>query len=142
MVYVIIRNRRLSNLSIPALLASNEVKKRLARCYNDIHKELYGVGVTQLKIEAVNETMMMFLVKHQRVSALKALEENYPELKQSVDAALHQEFKRKIEWKLAQEMQLNVSGVLRDYDPRSGWACTVIIADAEDCEPDESRMSH
>ncbi|MRN56417.1 DUF2294 family protein [Paenibacillus sp. LC-T2] len=118
-------------LSIVVLLSSNEIKKKLSRCYNEVHKELYGVGVTQLKIDAVNETMIMFLVKHQRVTALRALEEHYPELKQSVDAALHQEFKRRIQKKLSEEMNLPVTGVLRDYDPQTAWACTLVITDAE-----------
>lgn len=119
------------SLSITLLLSSNEFKKKLSRCYNEVHKELYGVGVTQLKIEAVNDTMIMFLVKHQRVTALRALEEHYPELKQSVDAALHQEFKRRIQKKLSEEMNLSVTGVLRDYEPQTAWACTVVITDAE-----------
>lgn len=112
------------------LLSSNEHKKKLSRCYNEVHKELYGVGVNQLKIEAANETMLMFLVKHQRVAALRALEEHYPELKQSVDAALHQEFKRRIQKKLSVELELPVAGVLRDYDPQTAWACTVIICES------------
>ncbi len=86
--------------------------------------------MTQLKIEAVNETMIMFLVKHQRVAALRALEDHYPELKQSVDAALHQEFKRRIQKKLTEELELPAAGVLRDYDPQTAWACTVIICDS------------
>jgi hypothetical protein len=118
------------SLTVALLLSSNDFKKRLARCYNEIHKELYGVGVTQLRIDAVNETMIIFMVKHQRVSILRAIEEHYPELKQSVDAALHQEFKRRIQKKLSEEMNLPVTGVLRDYDPHTAWACTVIIGDA------------
>lgn len=117
-------------LTVALLLSSNEHKKKLSRCYNEVHKELYGVGVTQLKIEAVNETMIMFLVKHQRVAALRALEDHYPELKQSVDAALHQEFKRRIQKKLIAELGLPAAGVLRDYDPQTAWACTVIICDS------------
>ncbi|MNB87931.1 hypothetical protein D3C75_349360 [compost metagenome] len=116
-------------LNVSLLLSSNEYKKKLSRCYNEVHKELYGVGVTQLRLEAANETMIMFLVKHQRVAALRALEEHYPELKQSVDAALHQEFKRRIQKKLAEELELPVAGVLRDYDPQTAWACTVVICD-------------
>ncbi|ASA24105.1 Na-translocating system protein MpsC family protein [Paenibacillus donghaensis] len=114
-------------MSIAILLSSNESKKKLSRCYNEVHKELYGVGVTQLKIDAAGELMLMFLVKHQRVTALRALEEHYPELKQSVDAALHQEFKRRIQKKLTEEMNLPVTGVLRDYDPHTSWACTIVI---------------
>lgn len=116
-------------MNIPVLLSSNEYKKKLSRCYNEVHKELYGVGVNQLRLEAANDTMIMFLVKHQRVAALRALEEYYPELKQSVDAALHQEFKRRIQKKLAEELELPVAGVLRDYDPQTAWACTVVICD-------------
>ncbi|WP_151737122.1 Na-translocating system protein MpsC family protein [Paenibacillus tengchongensis] len=117
-------------MTLAPLLSSNEYKKKLSRCYNEVHKELYGVGVTQLRIEPVSGTMIMFLVKHQRVPALRALEDHYPELKQSVDAALHQEFKRRIRARLAEELELEVTGVLRDYDPETGWACTVVMSEA------------
>jgi SET domain-containing protein len=116
-------------LTVTGLLSSNEYKKRLSRCYNEVHRELYGVGVTQLRIDAAGESMILFLVKHQRVTALRALEENYPELKQSVDAALHHEFKRKFQKKLTEELNLPVTGVLRDYDPGTGWASTIIISE-------------
>ena len=116
-------------MTVNDLLSSNEFKKRLSRCYNDVHRELYGVGVTQLRIDAAGESMILFMVKHQRVTALRALEENYPELKQSVDAALHQEFKRIFRKKLADELNLPVAGVLRDYDPGTGWASTIIISE-------------
>lgn len=116
-------------MSVSSLLSSNEMKKKLSRCYNEIHKDLYGVGVTQMKIEAVDDMMIMFLVKHQRVVALKALEAHYPELKQSVDSALHQEFKLRFQNKLSDEMELSVKGMLRDYDPASEWACTLVITE-------------
>lgn len=114
-------------MSVSRLLSSNEQKKKLSRCYNEVHRELYGVGVTQLRIEAVSEDMMLFLVKHQRVAALKALEDHHAALKQSVDSALHQEFKLRFQSRLADDLDLSVKGLLRDYDPASEWACTIII---------------
>ncbi|MCL6456590.1 MAG: DUF2294 domain-containing protein [Gorillibacterium sp.] len=117
-------------MSISLLLSSNEHKKKMSRCYNEVHKEIYGVGVTQLRIEAVADGMIMFLVKHQRVVALRALEDHYTELKQSVDSALHHEFKLRFQKKLSEEMDLPIQGVLRDYDPASEWACTLIIMES------------
>lgn len=114
-------------MPIAQLLASNEQKKKMSRCYNEVHKEIYGVGVTQLRIEAASEGMLLFLVKHQRVAALRALEDHYGDLKQTVDAALHHEFKLRFQKRLAAEMDLPIKGVLRDYDPITEWACTLMI---------------
>jgi len=104
---------------------TNEVKKQLTRCYNEINKEIYGFGVTQLKI-AEDDGIISFYVKHQRVTALKALEARYGLMKQAVDYALHSEFKIRFRRRL-EELGLKAAAILRDYDPASEWAVTVVI---------------
>ncbi|MDI3328771.1 MAG: DUF2294 domain-containing protein [Alicyclobacillaceae bacterium] len=103
-----------------------EGRKTLARLYNEVNKEIYGFGVNQLKVE-IDGNIITFLVKHQRVTALKALEERYPVLKQVIDFALYHEFKLRFKKKLEQEANLKVESILRDYDPASLWGCTLVI---------------
>ena len=39
-------------MSKPQLAITNDVIKQLTRCYNETNKEIYGFGVTQLKVAA------------------------------------------------------------------------------------------
>jgi len=115
-------------MSKPRPALSNETVKQLTRCYNKINKEIYGFGVTQLKV-AADEGIISFYVKHQRVTALKALEARYEILKQAVDHALHTEFKLRLRKRLEETFGLKAAAILRDYDPATEWAVTVVITD-------------
>ncbi|WP_276352143.1 DUF2294 domain-containing protein [Cohnella caldifontis] len=105
---------------------TNEAKKLLTRIYNEVNKEIYGFGVTRLKI-AENDGAISVYVKHQRVAALKALESRYGLMKQAVDYALHSEFKIRFHRKLEEDMGLQATAILRDYDPATEWAVTVVM---------------
>jgi len=115
-------------MSKPQLAITNDVIKQLTRCYNETNKEIYGFGVTQLKV-AANDGILSFYVKHQRVAALKALEARYELMKQAVDYALHTEFKIRFRKRLEEVLGLKASAILRDYDPITEWAVTVVMTE-------------
>lgn len=103
-----------------------ELKKSLFRIYNDVNKEIYGSGVVELRVNITGE-FIMFFTRHNRVQALKALEDRYFVLKQSVDHALFQEFKLRLGEKLKDQLGLRPSALLRDYDPDSRIAVTIVF---------------
>lgn len=103
-----------------------ELKKLLSRFYNEVNKEIYGFGVNQLKI-SIEDNVIHFLVKHQRIVALKALELRHASTKLAVDHALHSEFKLRFLEKVEAETDLKVVSILRDYDPSTEWASTLAI---------------
>lgn len=108
-----------------------DYKRKLFKIYNTVNKEIYGYGVTELKVSCM-EDMIIFRTRHNRVHALQVLEENYAMLKQSVDQALFSEFKRILRKKLTEEMGLRVVGMLRDYDTNIRTAVTVVILSTDE----------
>lgn len=102
------------------------LKKSLFKIYNEVNKEIYGSGVIELRINITNE-MIMFITRHNRVQALKTLEERYFHLKQSVDHALFQEFKIHLSAKLKDQLDIIPKAILRDYDPDSMIAVTIVF---------------
>lgn len=103
-----------------------DFKKKLFQIYNETNKEIYGSGVIELKINVSHESIMFF-TRHNRIQALKALEERYFVLKQSVDHALFQEFKLLLGEKLKERLDLIPKALLRDYDPGSKIAVTIVF---------------
>lgn len=103
-----------------------EFKKKLLRIYNEVNKEIYGCGVVELKINVSND-MIMFITRHNRVQALKVLENRYFALKQSVDYALFQEFKLRLREKMESQLSMTPKAMLRDYDPDYQIAVTVVF---------------
>lgn len=111
-------------------------KRELFKIYNTVNKEIYGYGVTELKVSCL-EDLIIFRTRHNRVHTLQVLEENYGMLKQFVDHALFAEFKRVLQMKLEQELGVKVAGMLRDYDTNIRTAVTVVILSVEDGEEEK-----
>lgn len=103
-----------------------DFKKQLFRVYNDVNKDIYGSGVVELKI-SVNDDVIMFYTRHNRVQALRALEDRHSSLKQSVDYALYQEFKFRFGQQLRDRLGIFPKAILRDYDPGSLIAMTAVF---------------
>ena len=109
---------------------SNEFRRKLFRLYNGVNQDVYGFGVMRLRIVFV-EDMIVFRTKHNRVRALQTLEQSDPSLKRSVDYALFMEFKRRFARAMAEETDLDVECILRDYDPATETAVTVVCVRTE-----------
>lgn len=114
-------------MTILKLQESSEQKKLLSRLYNEVNKEIYGFGVKQLTI-SIEDHMILILVKQQRIIALNALELRHAPTKMAVDSALHSEFKLRFLEKL-EAVNMKAITILRDYDPSTEWASTIVITD-------------
>ncbi|MCH1640406.1 Na-translocating system protein MpsC family protein [Paenibacillus timonensis] len=113
-------------MAIPKGNEMTEFKKLLSRYYNEVNKEIYGFGVNQLKI-SIEDNVIHVLVKHQRIVALTALELRHASTKLAVDHALHSEFKLRFLQKMEAKTDFKVVSILRDYDPSTEWASTLVI---------------
>jgi hypothetical protein len=108
---------------------SSDLKKNLSRIYNQISKELFGMGAVLLRIEVL-EDLIIFRSKHRRSPRSRILEQEVPSLQQEVDAQMSRIFKKRLRERLEIELGLSVETVLRDYDPSTPWTITnVIISD-------------
>ncbi|QQK77209.1 DUF2294 family protein [Salicibibacter cibarius] len=105
--------------------AKNNLKKELSQIYNKINKEVHGLGVKKQKIETFDNTVVIF-GEHKRNPALNALNNQYKELTLAADAALVMEFKDRLKAEIERHLGIGVFTVLKDFDPESEYACTVI----------------
>ncbi|TCP29955.1 uncharacterized protein DUF2294 [Scopulibacillus darangshiensis] len=102
---------------------SNENKKQLYRIYNEVSKELLGVGTISLKVDIEND-LITFRAKHRRAHRSTSLEKEVPDLKQKLDVQLSMMFKTRVKEKLEGELGLEVAAILRDYDSQTQLAFT------------------
>ncbi|WP_026581680.1 Na-translocating system protein MpsC family protein [Bacillus sp. J33] len=100
-------------------------KKDLAHLYNRINQEIYGVGVKKQRIETFDDRVIIF-AQHKRVQALRMLSKNFHHLTISVDSALIAEFKSLFKLHIEEALHLEVKTILKDYDPVTEEACTII----------------
>lgn len=107
-------------------LTNNETKKLLAHLYNEVSKEMFGVGTKLLKVSIENE-IITFQAKHHRSPRSSALEGEVPRLKQEVDFQLSLLYKKNLLQKLEDKTDLAIDVILRDFDARTQWAFTNII---------------
>jgi hypothetical protein len=105
---------------------SNETKKFLSHLYNDVSKELFGVGTTLLKV-TVDKGIITYQAQHRRSQRSAALEGEVPSLKQEVDFHMSVLYKKKLKQKLEEQTDWNIEAVLRDYDSATQLAFTNIV---------------
>lgn len=101
-------------------------KEQLFEIYNAVNKNIYGFGTNDVKVITV-DNLIIFNAHHNRVPCLRALEENYFTLKESVDAAIMQVFKEQLQEQLSDKMNLHPKAILRDYSADTLIAVTVIV---------------
>ena len=101
------------------------LKKQLARLYNKVYQDMFGLGVRSQKIELFKDKIIIF-GQHKRVPALDIISERFDELLHAIDAALVTEFKINFKREVERLLNARVIAVLKDYDPDTELACTVI----------------
>ncbi|MBP3041911.1 DUF2294 domain-containing protein [Bacillaceae bacterium Marseille-Q3522] len=111
-------------------LDSNETKKLLAHMYNEVSKEMFGVGTILLKV-TVDFPVITFQAKHRRSPRSDALEGEAPNLKQEVDFHLSLLYKKKLLKKLTEKTDWKIEAVLRDFDAKTQLAFTNIVLKEE-----------
>ncbi|WP_152640139.1 Na-translocating system protein MpsC family protein [Virgibacillus necropolis] len=108
------------------LADSSDNKKQLYRIYNEVSKELVGVGTISLNVDIAND-LITFRSKHRSAHRSTLLEKEVPNLKQEVDIQLSNMFKVMIKKKLEKDLDLEVEAILRDYDSRTQLAFTNVV---------------
>ncbi|MDQ0252900.1 uncharacterized protein YbcI [Evansella vedderi] len=111
--------------AVASIQSLNTLKKQISQLYNKINQEIYGVGVKKQKIEIYQNAILIFS-EHKRVTALNVISDRFPELTLSTDAALIFEYKKRLKEKIEDSLQKKVLTVLKDFDPVTEQAFTVI----------------
>lgn len=104
------------------------MKKTIAQIYNKINQRFYDTGVVSQRIQIFDDRIIIF-AQQKRIAALNVLSKNYRELTVLADAALIAEFKAQLKEEMEAVTGLKVLSVLKDFDPETNHACSIIIFD-------------
>lgn len=103
-----------------------ELKQELIRINNEVNQELFGFGLKQQKV-LIDEDKIFILAINSRVTPLQALHGKDDFTWKLADLALLQEFKVRLFTKLTGLFGSGVLTVMKDYDPKTELAGTIIV---------------
>jgi hypothetical protein len=110
--------------------SAGDVKQRILRIYNAVNQSISGVGVRQQQVHLLGDAILV-VAEHGRITALAALDSSYRSLTRQVDVALVDLYKESLKTELEAALGMGVRTILRDYDPETQLACSLIILEAE-----------
>lgn len=96
------------------------------RVYNAVNQGISGVGVSRQRVDLLDDRILI-VAEHQRIRALAALDDDRPDVTRMVDVALVDESKRRLLTQLRESLGLPVRVILKDYDPVTQLAATVVV---------------
>ena len=105
------------------------LKQEIIKAYNAINQEMYVVGVRQQRVEIFQDKILI-VAEHKRIPVLAVLDGVAPDIACLADIALVRENKRKLAASLEAIVGVKVVTVLKDYDPATTLAATLIVFDA------------
>jgi hypothetical protein len=134
----------------PAARTSGQWKQDILRVYNSVNRDISGVGVSRQSVDLMGDRFLV-VANHQRIPALASIDAADRYLTRLTDVALIDESKRRLLVELSAVLGLSVRTILKDYDPVTETAATVVILedrlpvcdraplDARTTRPDEHR---
>jgi uncharacterized protein YbcI len=91
-----------------------------------VNQGIYAIGVSQQRIDIFGDKILICAV-HRRIPALKALDKPNRALTKMVDAALIELNKQELARRVEDIVGIKIRAILKDYDPYTEMAATVII---------------
>ncbi len=107
---------------------AGQLKQEILRVYNAVNQEISGVGVSRQRVDLLDDRILI-VAEHQRIRGLAALDASQRGLTRAADVALVDESKRRLAVELRDVVGLAVRVILKDYDPVTELAATVVILD-------------
>jgi hypothetical protein len=107
---------------------SGALKQEILRLYNAVNQEMWRVGVRRQRVDLLGDRIVI-VAEHERVPALAVLDADHRPLTRMVDGALLDENKRRLADVLGEALGVGIRVVLKDYDPTTQLAATVVLLD-------------
>ena len=107
-----------------------ELKQLILRIYNSVNQSVSGMGVRQQRVDLLGDSILV-VAEHQRIRALAALDDTRRQLTREVDVALIDRYKHLLKQELEAVLGVGVRTILKDYDPVTQLACTLVVLDAD-----------
>lgn len=105
-----------------------ELKQEILRLYNAVNQDMWRVGVRRQRVDVLGDRILI-VAEHERVPALAVLDADHRPLTRIVDSTLIDENKRRLHQVLTEALGLSIQVVLKDYDPDTQLAATVVMLD-------------
>jgi hypothetical protein len=129
---------------LPAARTSGQWKQDILRIYNSVNRDISGVGVSRQSVDLMGDRFLV-VANHQRIPALASIDAADRYLTRMTDVALIDESKRRLLVELGTVLGLSVRTILKDYDPVTETAATVVILDdrlpVSDRMPQDPRLA-
>lgn len=115
-----------------------DVKQEIARVNNNVNLSLFGTGLRRQRVTIV-ENKIIIIADHKRIPALAALDQSDRMSSRLADAAILDEYKRRLREEFIDQLGLSVICVLKDYAPEYELAVTVILLQDTSLKPEIKR---
>jgi uncharacterized protein YbcI len=106
------------------------IKNEVIKVYNSVNQELFGIGVKSQKLEILGDKILIFAT-HKRIPAMKSLDESNRALTIQVDRAVTELNKLHLKAQIEPIVGVPIKVILKDYDPFTEAAATIIIFEEE-----------
>ncbi len=103
-----------------------DLKQEIARVNNQVNLSLFGTGLRKQRVTIV-EDKIIITADHKRIPALAAIDRQDRMSSRIADMAILDEYKRRLQQELIEQIQLPVICVLKDYAPDYELAVTFIL---------------
>ncbi len=103
-----------------------QVKQDILKTYNAVNQAMFVAGVSQQRVELLGDRVLI-LAEHRRIPTLAVLDQVDPAAARTADMALVRENKRRLAASLEAAIGIPVRTILKDYDPQTGLAATVVV---------------
>lgn len=110
-------------------MTMGNLKQQIMKIYNTINQEMFATGVKRQRVDVVGSKIVI-VAEHQRLAGLASLDLTNRFVTRLADVALLDE--NKIRLKSAIEKQfpeIKIKTVLKDYDPFTEIAGTIIVTE-------------
>ncbi|MFA9558174.1 DUF2294 domain-containing protein [Evansella sp. AB-rgal1] len=107
-------------------LSLGDFKQHVQRLNNQINQSIFKTGLKEQRVEVLKDKVLI-LSKHSRAHLLQSLDELDPQASRTLDLYLLQKYKSDLKRVFEEEFQINVLSVLKDYDPETELAGTMIL---------------
>lgn len=114
------------------------LKQEITKVYNSFNQDIFGIGVRSQRIEFLGDKILITAV-HKRIPALKILDETHRLLTRTVDIHVIDANKQVLAEKIEEITGIPVVTILKDYDPYTEIAATVVILESS-IEESENRV--
>ncbi|SDF44005.1 Na-translocating system protein MpsC family protein [Sporolituus thermophilus] len=104
-----------------------DLRQEIIRINNNLNIGMFGTGLRKQRVVMADDDKILITADHKRIPVLSVLDQQQRHITRVIDAAILDEYKRRLKEALINQLQLPVKAVLKDYDPEHELAITIII---------------